>query len=74
VDPELRALLRRLLLPVYLLTALYTSGAAAIVPVIPLVALRLGMSEPRPRHPFRDASPTAGRSHGACFPGAAHPT
>jgi MFS family permease len=47
MDPELRALLRRLLLPVYLPTALYASGAAAIVPVIPLVALRLGMSVPQ---------------------------
>lgn len=47
MDPELRALLRRLLLPVYLPTILYTSGAAAIVPVIPLVALRLGMTVPQ---------------------------
>jgi len=47
MDPELRALLRRLLLPVYLPTVLYTAGAAAIVPVIPLVGLRLGMSVPQ---------------------------
>ena len=47
MDPELRALLRRLLLPVYLPTVLYTSGAAAIVPVVPLVGLRLGMSVPQ---------------------------
>jgi MFS family permease len=46
VDPELRALLRRLL-PVYLPTILYTSGAAAIVPVTPLVKLRLGMTVPQ---------------------------
>lgn len=47
MDPELRALLRRLLLPVYLPTVLYTGGAAAIVPVVPLVGLRLGMSVPQ---------------------------
>ena len=47
MDPELPALLRRLLLPVYLPTLLYTSGAAAIVPVIPLVGLRLGMAVPQ---------------------------
>lgn len=47
MDPELRALLRRLLLPVYLPTMLYSGGAAAIVPVVPLVGLRLGMSVPQ---------------------------
>jgi MFS family permease len=47
MDPELRALLRRLLLPVYLPTVLYTGGAAAILPVVPLVGLRLGMSVPQ---------------------------
>ena len=47
MDPELRALLRRLLLPVYLPTMLYAGGAAAIIPVIPLVGLRLGMSVPQ---------------------------
>jgi len=47
MDPELRTLLRRLLLPVYLPTVLYTGGAAAIVPVVPLVGLRLGMSVPQ---------------------------
>src|SRR5487761_1968476 len=47
MDPELRALLRRLLLPVYLPTVLYAGGAAAIVPVVPLVGLRLGMNVPQ---------------------------
>jgi MFS family permease len=47
MDPELRALLRRLLLPVYLPTMLYAGGAAAILPVVPLVGLRLGMSVPQ---------------------------
>ncbi|WP_051208039.1 MFS transporter [Propionicicella superfundia] len=46
-DPELRALLRRLVLPVYVPAALYATGAAAIVPVIPLVGLRLGLSVPQ---------------------------
>lgn len=44
---ELPALLRRLALPVYLPTALYATGAAAIVPVVPLVGLRLGLSVPQ---------------------------
>ena len=47
MEPELRALLRRLLLPVYLPTMLYAGGAAAIVPVVPLVGLRLGMNVPQ---------------------------
>jgi len=47
MDPELRALLRRLLMPVYLPTMLYAGGAAAIVPVVPLVGLRLGMNVPQ---------------------------
>ena len=41
---ELPALLRRLALPVYLPTALYATGAAAIVPVVPLIGLDLGLS------------------------------
>lgn len=44
---ELRPLLRRLALPVYLPTVLYSGGAAAIVPVVPLVGLRLGMTVPQ---------------------------
>lgn len=44
---ELPALLRRLVLPVYLPTALYATGAAAIVPVVPLVGLDLGLSVPQ---------------------------
>jgi MFS family permease len=44
---ELPALLRRLALPVYLPSALYATGAAAIVPVFPLVGLRLGLSVPQ---------------------------
>lgn len=46
-DAELRTLLRRLTLPIYLPAALYASGAAAIVPVLPLVGLRLGLSVPQ---------------------------
>lgn len=46
-DKDLSALLRRLFLPVYLPTVLYTSGAAAIVPVVPIVGLRLGMTVPQ---------------------------
>jgi MFS family permease len=46
-DAELRTLLRRLTLPIYLPAALYSSGAAAIVPVLPLVGLRLGLSVPQ---------------------------
>lgn len=44
---ELRPLLRRLALPVYVPTVLYSGGAAAIVPVVPLVGLRLGMTVPQ---------------------------
>lgn len=44
---ELPALLRRLVLPVYLPAALYATGAAAIVPVVPLVGLDLGLSVPQ---------------------------
>jgi MFS family permease len=44
---ELPALLRRLVLPVYLPTALYATGAAAIVPVVPLIGLDLGLSVPQ---------------------------
>lgn len=44
---ELPTLLRRLVLPIYLPTMLYASGAAAIVPVLPLVGLRLGLSVPQ---------------------------
>lgn len=46
-NQELTALLRRLVLPIYLPTALYASGAAAVVPVLPLVGLRLGLSVPQ---------------------------
>jgi len=46
-DAELRSLLRRLTLPIYLPAALYSSGAAAIIPVLPLVGLRLGLSIPQ---------------------------
>lgn len=46
-DAELRTLLRRLTLPIYLPAALYASGSAAIVPVLPLVGLRLGLSVPQ---------------------------
>ncbi|MFT4108114.1 MFS transporter [Propionicimonas sp.] len=41
---ELSVLLRRLVLPIYLPTVLYASGASAIVPVLPLVGLDLGLS------------------------------
>ncbi len=44
---ELPTLLRRLALPVYVPTVLYSGGAAAIVPVLPLVGLRLGMTVPQ---------------------------
>jgi MFS family permease len=44
---ELPVLLRRLLLPIYLPTALYACGTAAIVPVLPLVGLALGLSVPQ---------------------------
>jgi MFS family permease len=44
---ELPALLRRLVLPVYLPAALYATGAAAIVPIVPLVGLNLGLSVPQ---------------------------
>ncbi|MCA0296583.1 MAG: MFS transporter [Actinobacteria bacterium] len=44
---QLPALLRRLVLPVYLPTALYGTGASAIVPVVPLVGLDLGLSVPQ---------------------------
>ena len=44
---ELPALLRRLMLPVYLPTALYATGAAAIVPVVPLIGLDLGLNVPQ---------------------------
>jgi MFS family permease len=46
-DPELRTLLRRLTLPIYLPAALYASGASAIIPVLPLVGLRLGLTVPQ---------------------------
>lgn len=46
-DEGLVALLRRLTLPIYLPAALYASGAASIVPVIPLVGLRLGLDVPQ---------------------------
>jgi MFS family permease len=46
-DAELRTLLRRLTLPIYLPAALYASGAFAIVPVLPLVGLRLGLTVPQ---------------------------
>lgn len=46
-DVELSSLLRRLALPVYVPTVLYSGGAAAIVPVVPLVGLRLGMTVPQ---------------------------
>lgn len=46
-DTELRTLLRRLTLPIYLPAALYASGAFAIVPVLPLVGLRLGLTVPQ---------------------------
>jgi MFS family permease len=46
-DAELRTLLRRLILPIYLPAALYASGAAAIVPVLPLVGLQLGLTVPQ---------------------------
>lgn len=42
-DEQLGALLRRLTLPIYVPAALYASGAAAIIPVIPLVGLQLGL-------------------------------
>jgi MFS family permease len=41
---ELNELLRRLTLPIYLPAALYATGAAAIIPVLPLVGLRLGLN------------------------------
>nr|WP_300142230.1 MFS transporter [Propionicimonas sp.] len=44
---ELPVLLRRLMLPIYLPTALYACGTAAIVPVLPLVGLALGLSVPQ---------------------------
>ncbi|MBA8793064.1 MFS family permease [Friedmanniella endophytica] len=43
-EPTPRAVLRSLLLPIMLPTLLYATGTAAIVPVIPLVGLRLGLS------------------------------
>lgn len=46
-QPELGALLRRLTLPIYVPAALYATGAASIIPVIPLVGLRLGLSVPQ---------------------------
>lgn len=46
-EEQLRPLLRRLALPVYAPTVLYSAGAAAIIPVIPLVGLRLGMTVPQ---------------------------
>ena len=46
-DEQLGALLRRLTLPIYLPAALYASGAAAIIPVIPLVGLQLGLDVPQ---------------------------
>ncbi len=46
-DAELTALLRRLTLPIYVPGALYASGAAAIIPVVPLVGLQLGLDVPQ---------------------------
>ena len=46
VEPP-RVVLRRLLLPIMLPTLLYATGAAAIIPVVPLVGLRLGLSVPQ---------------------------
>lgn len=43
-DP--RAVLRSLLLPIMVPTLLYATGTAAIIPVVPLVGLRLGLSVP----------------------------
>ncbi len=40
---ELATLLRRLTLPIYVPTMIYMVGASAIVPVVPLVGLRLGL-------------------------------
>lgn len=42
-DEQLGVLVRRLMLPIYVPAALYASGAAAIIPVIPLVGLGLGL-------------------------------
>ena len=41
---QLPTLLRRLVWPVYVPTVLYSTGAAAIVPVVPLIGLDLGLS------------------------------
>lgn len=46
IDPALRTLLRRLALPIYIPTVLYSAGTATIVPVVPLVGLHLGLSVP----------------------------
>ncbi len=43
-DPQLRAVLRRLVLPIFLPNTLYAAGSAAVGPVIPLLGLRLGLS------------------------------
>lgn len=40
---ELSALLRRLALPIYVPTMIYMAGSSAIIPVVPLVGLRLGL-------------------------------
>lgn len=40
---ELSALLRRLVLPIYAPSVIYMAGASAIIPVVPLVGLRLGL-------------------------------
>ena len=40
---ELSALLCRLVLPIYLPTMVYMAGSSAIIPVVPLVGLRLGL-------------------------------
>lgn len=43
-EPQLRTVLRRLIWPIYLPNALYAAGSATIVPVVPLLGLRLGLS------------------------------
>ena len=44
ISDQPRAVLQRLLLPIMLPTLLYAIGTAAIIPVVPLVGLRLGLS------------------------------
>lgn len=44
---ELNSLLRRLMLPIYVPTMIYMAGSSAIIPVVPLVGLRLGLDVPQ---------------------------